>query len=643
MGKYGLKIKNYIAGSIYEYDLGVREHYDSTKAMLTNSLLLDYLLKIGLETWKEKTTRDVICVDFSYGSSSYDEQIKKIVKRGMHKNQELVDKINSNQFLYDKKTTNELRELYYQNGVDIEYKAYGKNGSSIKKEKAHYNMLYRSTGKAKTGSCMFISDKLYKQAKYFMSMGLELPYDNAQIVEFGAYQSLIASNIVDRIQIKPEDILIIKDVESFCESNAISIDVDENRQSCAKLIEKYKMSNVLFDGQSLIESSILPSWVNGYVLLRHHFFKSAAFKTHIQKFMKEYFGNNYDNAIVYDMFGNKHYAKDIKMITTENSIKWIKFGVSYEYWCEWVHKNDCKFGIVKTAHESKLGSVQKMSYQMINALDINIMDNVVKESVDYINLLKQDNDAFLKYLSENVNFSNDYDVLIDLCKQDPSFARSEYFRERKKNIIETYVTNFRNGKVIQNADNLVIVGSPYAMLLHSVGEDYKKDFTFSVEEDAIQCWTSRFNDGEYLAEFRSPFNSRNNLGCLHNVYSEVYDKYFDFGKQIVAVNMIETEFQNRNNGSDQDSDSVYTTNQIDIVSHARSCMRNYPTIVNNIPKEKVEYKNDLLYYAQVDNKLAASAKAIGGASNLAQIAQSYDYSYDDESLSNYVCILSVLA
>ena len=47
MGKYGLKIKNYIAGSIYEYDLGVREHYDSTKAMLTNSLLLDYLLEIG--------------------------------------------------------------------------------------------------------------------------------------------------------------------------------------------------------------------------------------------------------------------------------------------------------------------------------------------------------------------------------------------------------------------------------------------------------------------------------------------------------------------------------------------------------------------------------------------------------------------
>ena len=36
----------------------------------------------------------------------------------------------------------------------------------------------------------------------------------------------------------------------------------------------------------------------------------------------------------------------------------------------------------------------------------------------------------------------------------------------------------------------------------------------------------KFEDGEYLAEFRSPFNSRNNLGYIHNIYHEYFDKYF---------------------------------------------------------------------------------------------------------------------
>ena len=77
------------------------------------------------------------------------------------------------------------------------------------------------------------------------------------------------------------------------------------------------------------------------------------------------------------MFGNEHYARDIQMITTNNAMKWLKFGITYEYWCERVKMNGSMFGIVKTAHKSKLGEVQRMSYQMINSLDIDIMDDVI--------------------------------------------------------------------------------------------------------------------------------------------------------------------------------------------------------------------------------------------------------------------------
>lgn len=676
MSKYGLKIKNYQAGSIYGYDLGIRDNYDFTDAMLTNSLFSDFIIDNGLNVWKEKSTRDIICLEFDYGTKSYEKEvssikakIRKLRKEQFKNKQHIVIEDDYYDSIFDDDTddiirykkalsfvyqrrdkfkemnANKIREEYYVNGVSIEYKTFNKKGIITDIETIHYKMLYRTPGKAKKGTCMFINEKLYDVARNFLYMGIKLPYYNAPIVEIGAYSSLITSSIVGRIHIDPDEILVINDIDSFMTTNVISIETDEDRHCDAISINDYKLKNTLFDGQALIDSSIFPDWGNGYILLRHHFCKMAAFNSNIQLFFKDYFKDRYDTATVKDMFGNEHLAKNIKLITTDNALKWLKFeGIDYEYWSKWVRANNSLFGIVKTAHESKLGNVQRMSYQMNNALDVDIMDSVLKCSTDYVYKLKTDDEAFLNYLKDNYNFSNDYEVLVALCNQDRDFLRSEYFRDRKRKIIETYVLNLKNGHTIQeNADNLVIVGSPYAMLLHSVGEDVNKDNTFNVEDDCIQCYAERFNDGEYLAEFRSPFNSKNNMGYLHNHYDDRLKRYFNFGKQIIAINMIGTCFQDRNNGSDQDSDSIYTTNHPAIVECARKCYLDYPTIVNNIPKEKNHYNNELLEYAKIDNNLAAAQLAIGESSNLAQVCLTYTYNFKDEKYKKYVCILSVLA
>lgn len=660
MSKYGLKIKNIEAGSLYGYQIGVRDNYDTTNAMLTNSLFSDFLIQNGLNVYKEESTRDIICIEFNYGTRDYEDEIKHLKKtikktneddeisdikkqNKINKLEELLKTAEKNKDKYQKKSAQQIRDLYYTQGVEVKYDTKNKNGEIVKTETIKYRMLYRTPGKAKKGSCMFINETLYDKARDFLYMGIKLPEKNSPIVEMGAYSSLITSSIVEKIKIIPENILIVKDVESFFETKIVSVETDSYKHCIAKSIDNYKLKNTLFDGQALIDSSIFPEWADGYILLRHHLTKMAAFCSNIQLFFKDYFGDKYETAIVTDMWGNEHYAKDIQMITTDNAIKWLKFDVSYEYWCSKVHENNCMFGIVKTAHKSKLGEVQRMSYQMINALDNSIMENVCKYSVEYIEKLKKDDNEFLNYLHDNSNFSNDYDVLIALCKQDKDFIRSDYFRTRKSDIIKTYMLNLKNGKVIQNADNLVIVGSPYAMLLHSVGENVENDDTFKNEEETIQCHTKRFEDGEYLACFRNPFNSKNNMGYLHNVYHEKFDKYFEFGKQIVAVNMIHTDFQDRNNGSDQDSDSIYTTNQIEIVNYAKYCYLNYPTIVNNIPKEKNNYNNLLIDYSNVDNNLAAAQLAIGESSNLAQVCLTYTYNFNDQKYQDYVCILSVLA
>lgn len=667
MSEYGVKIKNIRAGSLYEYNLGVRDRYEYVEAMFSNSLFLDFLMENGLKV-NNGSTRDIIDLDFNYSSKSYEEEIKKLnrlleqakqeleketikdkkeqLKLRINRLNELIDFANRNQHKFIKKSKDDIRIEYYQDGVTIGYSTFYKNGEVKKVDIYHYKMLFRSTGKAKKGSCIFIVDRLYKKAKDFLTMKYKMPKQNAPIVEMCAYSSLVASTIVGKIKINPRNILILKDVDSFMTRDVVSIEIDEHKHCYAKNIDDYKLKNTLFDGQGLIDSSIFPNWCDGYVLLRHHMCKMACFNTNIQQFFKDYCHDNcidFETFKVKDMFGNEHNAKDIKLITTDNAMKWLKFQIAYDYWCDRVFENNCMFGIVKTAHPSKLGDVQKMSYQMVNSLDLNTMDRVVSESVNYINLLKRSDYEFVEYLRKNVNFSNDFDVLVALCEQNWDFTRSEYYRNRKKAIIDAYISKFRTGKVLQNADNLTLVGSPYAMLLHSVGEDVEKDDSFELNDNWIECYTERFDDGENLAGFRSPHNSCNNIVSMKNNRSSPNWKYFNFGKQILAINVLHTDVQDKANGCDFDSDSFYVTSQPQIVEHAIRCYKEYPTIVNNIPKSKNKYDNTMLNHALIDNKLASAQLAIGESSNLAQLALSYSYNFDDQKYDDYVCILSVVA
>ena len=203
-----------------------------------------------------------------------------------------------------------------------------------------------------------------------------------------------------------------------------------------------------------------------------------------------------------------------------------------------------------------------------------------------------------------------------------------------------------------NGDNLTVCGNPYALLLYSVGEDFEKDPTLSQESNCIQCYTKRFDDNEYLAAFRNPHNSPNNICYLHNVYSKEMDKYFAFSKNIIAVNCIHTDIQDRANGMDEDSDFMLVTNQSTMVICAERCYRDFYTIVNALQESGITYNNTKKDYAAMDNKFSKSRMGIGYSSNLAQLAMTYYWTElqkdnpDEKKLKelydNFI-ILSVLA
>ena len=60
------------------------------------------------------------------------------------------------------------------------------------------------------------------------------------------------------------------------------------------------------------------------MLLRNHFFKSAAFNTNLQDYYQERF-KDVQNPVLVDAFGNKFSPENIRMVTTRNSVKIFKF------------------------------------------------------------------------------------------------------------------------------------------------------------------------------------------------------------------------------------------------------------------------------------------------------------------------------
>ena len=653
----GIKIKNISAAILYDISLGIKDYFPYQEAMFNNSLFSLYLRRSGMDIYSGKrnreSTRDLICLDFDFGSRSYQEELKRLTgllnasltDEARNHIENNIRKIQAQKDLYCEKNRSEIRELFYNEGVSITYQNKQKDGSVKKEETIHYKMLFRTSAKAKLGQVIFINENLYEKAYDWLTIGLgcKMAHNNAKIVEMSAYAPLTTSTIMDTVHIPVEDILILKDQTSAFRTTANVVRAagytgknGNRKKKCIVNKEETEVQNTIWDGMGIIESSLLPDHINGMALLRNHLFKMCGMRGHLQRFFQDWCeknGKDYNTFQVQDMFGKWHYLKDIKMITTESAIKWTKFAdlmggtlpCAYSYWCSRVHADGDIWGIVKTDHPSKFGDCQQLSYQMLNTLPCTKEDmkNIAQTSMDYVCLLKRDNDAFEAYLRKNANTVNHYEMLADLYARNHEFADCKWFRNEKSEIIKSYIRRLRKGKIVVHGDNLTVFGNPYALLLYAVGDDWKKDDTLLPEKGCVQCFTTRFGEGEYLAAFRNPHNSPNNICYMHNTAGDKLQRYFTFSPNIVAINCIHTDIQDRANGMDEDSDFMLFTNHPSIVACAKRSYREYPTIVNALKESTITYHNTKSDYAAMDHKLSGSKMGIGWSSNLAQLALTY--------------------
>ncbi len=533
-------------------------------------------------------------------------------------------------------TSAQLREDLYKNGFICD---------GVK-----YCRFKRSAGSARVGKCLFINELLYKPMLKFSSGGISLK--DGQEVDLAGYESYISltsSSIIDTLEIKPENILLIDDYESV-----FNEDVIETKDENGLLVTKEgscEISNSIWDGQSLLDISLFGDYEQyGMVLLRNLMFKSCCFNTNIQQWFKD---NNITSISQLNGRTIARRIEDIKLITTPSSIKYLKFG-TFEDWLQHLYP---RFGVVK--HDKKThffdGRMVQTHYQLINTLQLS-KDEVaefLEPSLDFAQKLR-DNPAVVRYyikypdinemepLSEPMLSKND--VVYNLMCVNDNFTKTKYYQEFLHDLLKSYYKNLKNGHVYVNGNYSTLFGNPIEMLQQSIGK-----FEGFSQIGVGNVHSTRFEYNKLLLGSRSPHVTMANIWLPYNTENKLIDCYFNLTDEIVCVNSIGENVLQRLSGADFDSDTALLTDNEVLI---RAAKRNYK--IFKVATSSVSAKKVKRYYTaeqQVELDIKTSENKIGEIINLSQELNSllwdriyYGASYNDvRDLYFDICQLDVMS
>ena len=469
------------------------------------------------------------------------------------------------------KDLKQLREHFYKNGFNL-------NG-------VHYVRYKRSSGSSRQGKCLFINEKLLNHMSKWGECGLKPTGD---LASWEAYKSLSLSSLKGTIDVPLNGILFIPDYKSEFFEEVVS--VEEKEGVLVATTKETTIENDIWDGESFLDESL---FVEDYdekhmLLLRNKFFKSCAFRTKLQKWFKD------KNITLADLKarGFITLATDISqivMVTTPNSMKFLKFmksGLTENNVRKWMDKVDSTFGVVKYDKRTKFfgGKMVQTSYQFINTLGFTEcqVEELLQPSKDYLTTIRSDydfmryhfSDAYKREESDETEELSDglaerSDVIFKLMGINYGFKDTKLYYNFRNDVVESQKDRLKKGHILLRGTNATLFGNGPEMLLALSGEfnlHSKTNEPTILSKGEIAC--RKFIDGEKLVCARSPHITMGNLYCATNNLSSDIWNYFDLGENIVCVNAIGENIQQRLNGCDYDSDAMLITNARLIVETA---------------------------------------------------------------------------
>ncbi len=499
-----------------------------------------------------------------------------------------------------------LREHFYTNGFCV--------------DGVHYVRYKRSAGSSREGKCLFIDERLFRAMGKWSDCGLKPQKD---LASWESYKALSLSSVKGTIEIPLESILFVPDHKSTFTEKVVSVEI-KNGALCAEQ-KNAQITNDIWDGESLLDESL---FVGDYaekhmLLLRNKFFKSCGFRTKLQK----WFADKHITLSDLKTRGFVTLAEDIAqivMVTTPNSLKYLKFagGLSEKSIRQWAVHTDGTFGVVKWDQPTRFfhGKMVQSSYQLLNTLPLTEeeVEKLLQPSIDYIALLRKDTD-FMRYHFSDVfarekdddeehidGLAERADVIFTLLHNCPHFDETALYANFRSDVVRSLKERLKRGHILLNGTNATLFGNGPELLKYLAGEEMSPE----LQPGKVRC--ERFADGAKLLCARSPHITMGNLYCAENALGCGIWGYFDLGENIVCVNAIGENIQQRLNGCDYDSDTMLITDDALLVNAAERYSGFFRVPVCNLQAEAKTEQT----LAELDHD--TSINKIGGIVNLSQ-------------------------
>ena len=554
-------------------------------------------------------------------------------------------------------TCQEIREHLYTHGFDI--------------DGVHYVRYKRSAGASRNGKCLFIAEPLYADMMAWSSCDLSADTASDQ-ASWQAYIALTLSSIENVIKLPKKSILIIRDRVSRFKADAVCVKETDAHDLRAEE-EETEIENVIWDGEALLDAEVFNK--NGYsahgmMLLRNRFFKTCAFNTNLQDW---FFDNDIEYVSQLAGYTTARDIKDIKLVITESSVKYLKFmpkDMSFEEKCKrfldalYEGKNNSVFGVVKADHDAPLmhGDMAYTNYQLLNTLGLTRegIGKLLEPSFRYLQDML-DRSPVLRY---QINMTTDHatiaeqelpdlakyrrDTVLDMTCRTPLFERTEFYKSFRSDTTKYFKIRLRKGRVAVCGNYQVLFGNAYEFLVALTDESYEPTFSYSLEDG--QVCTTGFAHGEMVLCARSPHITMGNLYLAKNVHCYDLLRYFNLTPNIICVNAIESNIQQRLNGCDYDSDSMLVTNNEWIVNgvvNAYDILK--VPVCKAEPVGKTDYVNMPKSLAGLDQTIAKNK--IGEIVNLSQFLncllwEAYvtgESEYHPLDIYRDICVLAVMS
>lgn len=481
-----------------------------------------------------------------------------------------------------------------------------------------YVRFKRSSGSSRVGKCLFINERLYDAMHEWEMCGIQV--DEGQDIDLAALEPYIAltlSSIIDTIEIKPENILVVDDYKSIFHERAIATRLVDGR--LVSKPEDVEISNSIWDGQSLMDRSLFGEYSNkGMLLLRARFFKSCCFNANIQQWFADH---GIKKISQLNGYTRAKKIEDVKLITTPSSIKYLKFGTLDQ----WLDTLETTFGVVKYEKKTHFfdGRMVQTHYQLINTLQMTYeeVEQFIKPSLDYARMIKTDPAVLRHQVSYQYQIPDDkfytqavaskHDIVYRLLGMNDKFAKTKMYRNFCNDLIKSFIKNLRCGHVLVRGNYSTLCGNPIEMLKMAIGQFDGKSV---IETGTVHC--EMFENGKELLGSRSPHVTIGNILVTKNIIRPEIARYMNPTNEIVYVNSIQENLLERLSGADFDSDTMMLTDNEILVTAAKRNYDNFPvpTKLVESAKRKRKYTNR----EKADLDIKTSVNKIGEIINLSQ-------------------------